>query len=264
MNATTKGTSMAAIDGARILELPDDQILNFDLDFISDGRFAAITACLDRDFPSGSFRFLDVGGGNGAFADRLLEHYPLSRGTVVDNAKVLIDRNAPNPRKTLAHMSVEDMAAALGPDRFDVVFFNFSLHHFVVPSYRRTRELQRRALIASRPLLTEGGRVSVVENLCDGYVPGLSGYLIFTATSSKALAPIIRRLGSNTAGVGVCFLDRNGWRTEMRRAGFRVLDFDPERYENDLSRHKKALLLIRDLRCAHFWLAVDGSRPAGD
>ena len=239
----------------RILEIPDDQIQVFDADFISDERLASIESCTERDFPDGVFSFLDVGGGNGGFTDRLLARFPQSQGTVLDNARVLLDRNVPSSRKTLVHGSVEDMETIFGEQRFDVVFFNFSLHHFVVPSYRTTRSFQRRALVASRNLLTPRGRVSVVENLCDGYVPGLSGFLVFFLTSNKIIAPVVRRLGANTAGVGVCFRDRHSWRAEMERAGFRVEHFEPEFYPNSLSRMKQILLLIRDIRGGNFWLA---------
>lgn len=238
----------------RILTLDDDKIQVFDTDFISDGRFASIERCINRDFPEGTFSFLDVGGGNGGFTDRLLVRYPQSLCTVLDNSQILLERNVPSPRKTLVQASVEDMASVFGERRFDVILFNFSLHHFVAPSYRRTLSFQRRALIAARGLLTERGRVSVVENLCDGYIASLSGFLIFRLTSDRLLAPIVRRFGSNTAGVGVCFRDRASWLAEMTGAGFSVQHFEPESYENLLSRTKRALLLIRDYRAGHFWL----------
>jgi hypothetical protein len=67
-------------------QLEDSQLETFDAEYVNDQRWKIIKAQRDKDFPNGDFNFLDVGGRNGVFADRLLEYYPNSKGTVLDNA----------------------------------------------------------------------------------------------------------------------------------------------------------------------------------
>src|SRR5438876_5406232 len=81
----------------RLVErLTDDQLEAFDTESVNDQRWIPIHRCLDRDFPDGQFTFLDLGGGNGTFADRLLEDYPSSSGVVLDNSQLLLNRNKPH------------------------------------------------------------------------------------------------------------------------------------------------------------------------
>jgi hypothetical protein len=122
--------------------------------------------------------------------------------------------------------------------------------------------VQLAALTQCAGVLAPNGRLSVIENLCDGVFPHLSGRLVFALTSSTLLAPLIRRLGAHTAGCGVCFLDRNEWCGAIAAAGFEVLHFEAEPYEHPLSTLKRTLLLIRDIRHAHFWSKAAAAVPA--
>lgn len=237
----------------RILKLDDEEIVTFDQDFVSDDRFASITTCIERDFPSGRFSFVDVGGGNGKFTDRLLDRFPNAEGHLVDNSALLVSRNARREQKTTHVISVEDMPRYFAGRTFDLVMFNYSLHHFVVRSYSATRGIQRTALRNAVELLGPNGRLSVLENLCDSFVPGFSGRFVHLLTTSHTLAPAVKRLGANTAGTGVCFLDRHEWRDEIQRAGFHVVHFEPEFYQHDVSKSKKRLLLMKDWRSGHYW-----------
>src|SRR5262245_57848087 len=109
--------------------LSDEQLSAFDIDFFNAKLWGSLTACIDRTFPSGDFSFLDVGGGNGTFADRMLKTYPLAKGTVFDSSGPLLSKNLSVTNKR----TVLDDAAHLHrhPDRYDIVFFNFLLHHLV-------------------------------------------------------------------------------------------------------------------------------------
>ncbi|NJO57968.1 MAG: class I SAM-dependent methyltransferase [Richelia sp. RM2_1_2] len=80
-------------------QLEDSQLETFDTEYVNDKRWQIIKEQIERDFPEGDFTFLDVGGGNGLFADRLLSNYPKSRGTVLDNSELLLSKNKSNSRK---------------------------------------------------------------------------------------------------------------------------------------------------------------------
>ncbi|MDQ6780554.1 MAG: class I SAM-dependent methyltransferase [Candidatus Eremiobacteraeota bacterium] len=238
----------------RIKKLDDSQVAKFDHDFVSEARFAATLTLIDRDVPSGVFSFLDIGGGRGFFADRILDHYPRATGTLLDNSGLMLEQNELHSRKTLVLGSVEDAHEVLPRQQYDIIFLNFALHHFIVNSYAKTRALQRATLAISGDLLGPTGRISIVENMCNGAVlQNWPSFVIFQLTSSKVLAPLVRRLGANTAGVGVCFLDKRQWRLEIARAGLRVFDYEEEYYK-PMARVRRLALLMRSYHVGHFWV----------
>lgn len=236
-----------------IPRLADDQLESFDTEYVSDDLWKPIRRCIDRDFPDGRFTFLDAGGGVGVFADRVLANYPDATGVVLDNSQMLLDRNVPDPRKTVMMESVENIATAVD-QRYDIVFANWVLHHLVSPSYRQTQQNIDAALRSMSGLLTDRGRLSVYENLYDGMgIDAAPSRIIHALTCTKSLARLLRRFGANTAGVGVCFLSSNRWLTVFARGGFTVVD----RWLGPpwgVSRTRRAALLIKDVRCGHYWL----------
>jgi len=239
---------------AGLQQLADDQLASFDTEFVNDARWAPVARCIARDFPAGRFTFLDVGGGSGMFADRILESYPEARVTVLDNSQLLLSRNKPNPRKELLLESVERLGAAVGDRRFDLISMNWLLHHLVSPSYGRTRSNIDAALRMVSRFLSDRGRLSVHENLYNGIaVDGAPGWIIHRVTSNKALAALARRGGANSAGVGVCFLSRRQWLKTFRLAGLEVesetLDV---RWKVPWKWH--VALHIAHIECGHYWL----------
>src|SRR5258706_3977835 len=123
-----------------IKKLDDSQVESFDTEYVKEGRWDTIRAHIDKDFPGGEFTFLDVGGGSGNFADRLLAQYPKSVGTIIDNAEVLLEKNRPNERKPLIWDSVENLRQM--SMRYDMVCVHWLLHHLVSDSYAQTRQNQ--------------------------------------------------------------------------------------------------------------------------
>lgn len=244
-------------------KLDDSQVESFDTEYVDGGRWDTIVACIDRDFPTGEFTFLDVGGGNGKFADRLLDHYPKARGTVVDNSEVLVDRNTPNPRKTLVLESVENLDRIT--EKYDLICVHWLLHHLVSDSYRETRENQRATLEKIGELLTPSGRVSMFENVYTGWwVENLPGWIIFQATSLELAAPITRRMGANTAGIGVCFLGKTAWQDTIRRAHLSVNSYrEPDDWIWPLRMAWRLCLHLKQIRVGHFWLQRDDNSLIG-
>jgi hypothetical protein len=232
--------------------LDDTQLETFDTEYVNEARWQIITACIDRDFPQGDFRFIDIGGGNGKFTDRLLAAYPNATGTVLDNSQLLLDRNTHNPRKLLLNASIENLETEV-TQRYDIVFFNWVFHHLVGESYAESRRNIAKTLTKVETLLTDRGRLSIIDNMYNGsLVDGLPSWLIYQATSSKAIAKLVKKGGANTAGVGVCFLSRQLWHTTLRDAGLEILKYsDDEPWEIPWTWH--ALLHIDHICCGHFW-----------
>jgi hypothetical protein len=238
-----------------IKQLSDDQLATFDVEYVTEPLWALLVRQIDAAFPDGEFSFLDIGGGNGVFADRLLAAYPRARGTVLDNSRLLLDRNKADPRKTLLELSAEHLDR-IG-QRYDMVFFNWVLHHLVGDGYRASVAHVDDTLRKAAALLTPRGRISIFENMYDGLlVDNAPSRIIFGLTSSRAIAPVIRRLGANTASLGVCFQSKASWQRILRRVGAQAIDYGEDgRWPIPWSW--RTFLHVGSIRCANFWF-----RPA--
>ena len=244
-----------------VKKLSDDRLATFDHDYVSDAAFAMIRSHIDRDFPDGTFTFIDVGGGKGFFTDRLLETYPRATGVVLDNADLLLYQNRTHPRKRLVLGSGTDLQRLFPAERFDVAFFNFALHHFVGRSYGETRRLQRESLREAGKLLGPRGRISVSEITYNGLLfDNLPSHVVFRLTSSRRMARYVRKLGANTAGIGVCFLSRGAWKDAFRRVGFvpSIVSREPAPSRRLHAQARLFAVGARDVSNTHFWL-----KPAG-
>lgn len=234
-------------------KLADQQLQAFNREHVNESRWRPIRECLDNAFPSGEFSFIDLGGGNGMFADRVLEEFPLAQGTVLDASELLLEANTKNPRKRV----ICDDALQVGKyGPVDVVFCNWLLHHLVTTgSYAKSRENIARALIAVKSALTARGRLSICEYAYDGVVDNLPSRLIFELTSIKAIAPLMRALRANTAGVGVCFQSRETWRRIVEGAGYGIESFWSELSEGAALYRKIQLVALMVKRRAniHIW-----------
>jgi len=233
-------------------KLPAKQTAAFDTEYVDEAKWRMVTSCIEESFSSLSFNFLDVGGGNGRFCDRVLEAYPRSTAVLLDNSQHLLSRNTPHPRKAIAPHSVERIDS-LFSEKFDLIFFNWVLHHIVADSYTTSRRAISRTLERCAKHLRHGGRISILENLYDGLlVDSLPSKLIYFLTSSRMLQPLTARFGANTAGVGVCFLSRIMWQKTIEGAGLKIARFS-EDVRWSFPFYKRALLHLGQIRVGHFW-----------
>lgn len=231
--------------------LSDEQASTFDTEYVTDGRWQPVFQCIQRDFPEGSFRFLDVGGGNGVFTDRVLAAFPRAYGTLLDTSEFLLSRNRASDRKKTVLANIADWRTN---ETYDIVFCNWVLHHLITRGdYRQTRGNISKVLRVCGGLLTERGRLSIYENDYNGVIDWFPGRAIFALTSSIALAPFVKKLGANTAGVGVCFLSHRQWLETLE--GFPVLDYTPDAPWS-FPWWRAVPLLLREVRCAHYWVGA--------
>ena len=235
-------------------KLDDEQVESFDTNYLEHhSGWDVVKACIDKNFPDGEFSFLDVGGGNGVFADRILATYGKATGTVVDNSRYLLDRNGPNERKSLIECGVEDMKAGVGDNKYDIIFFNWILHHLVTRSYSETRGFISSVISSTRDMLTEQGMISVLENCYDSVATeGLPSRIIFHALSSKILASATKKMGANTSGVGVCYLSEALWRETFQKNGF-TIESCVHTSPLSVSTLKKVMCTITGIDVVHFY-----------
>jgi len=244
------------MDIDKIKKLDDSQAQAFDTEYVDGRRWLVVKELIERDFPSGEFTFLDVGGGNGKFADRLLAQFPQARGTVLDNSEALLARNIKRDRKTIVCDSVENLSRM--DAKFDIICVHWLLHHVVSYSYRRTTRNQLATLKVLRELLSPRGRISMFENMYEGWLLKASPvWIIYHLTSTKTIASIVRAMGANTAGVGVCFRSTKAWRRTVERAGLQINAYtEPDDWIWPLKPIWRVILQIRHIRVGHLWLGA--------
>jgi SAM-dependent methyltransferase len=250
----------AVLGMTALKKLDDSQVEDFDTDYVEGNRWTVLKAQIDRDFPGGKFSFLDVGGGNGRLADLLLATYPHSQGTVLDSSDALLARNKPHERKTIVCDSAENVSRV--GRKHDLICMHWLLHHLVGANYAQTRRNQQ-AILRTLPLLmSENARVSIFENNYNGWVVDTApGYLVYQLTSAARIAKLIRMMGANTAGVGVCFLSRRQWLDALERAGLRLLNYaEPDNWPWPLRAEWRALLHLKNIRVGHYWVSLPASR----
>jgi hypothetical protein len=187
------------------------------------GGWEHVKDIINRNFPNGKFLFLDIGGGNGLFADGILECYVDSKGTVIDNSLLLLEKNKPNNRKLLINCGAENLVNVISGKKYDIIFFNWILHHLVTNKYKGTREIIVNCIRDARELLSENGIIIVVENCyVNSVFEFIPSRIIYHALSSKFLKTITRRIGANTAGVGVFYLTENLWCSIFKKVELNV------------------------------------------
>ena len=227
--------------------LSEQQTQAFDVEYIDDGMFNLVKCALDKFVPTNDFSFVDVGGGNGLYADRILSNFPSSKVTIVEPDECLLRKNRRNDRKQLMQSTYQ--SAQLSEAAHDVVGFNWVLHHFVGSDYSQSLAFQREGLERAYQQLKPGGLLLVFENFYEGFFfHDLPGRMIYSLTASRMLRHVTRQLGANTAGVGVSFHSENTWVNMLEQQGFNTLSQSRCYDFGNLSLLKKAVLNIKNQR----------------
>lgn len=174
---------------------------------------------------------LDVGGGDGFLADRVLEAFPNVRATVVDISQQLLDRNRPHPRKTLVCSDLHDFFRSC-PARtaVDVINFDVLLHHVLTPtSFRESRRMQSRVIEQAVRVLAEDGAISIREILYDSWpvLPRRATHwflwYLSTRRLPRPLSRLLHALGVRSQGAGVCYLDETDLNAILHEHGLCVV-----------------------------------------
>jgi ubiquinone/menaquinone biosynthesis C-methylase UbiE len=247
---------------SKFLLLNETQYAAFDTEFHSPGELENKFLLLEELVKDKPFNVLDLGGGNGFFADQLLARFPKGFVTIVDISSLLLAKNRPSNRKELIHGSIESMSNILAGRTFDCITVNWVFHHLVGNNYRACRQNCLDTLMQCKKILNPNGMLLVAENMFDGYLrSNLPSHLIYTITVIRW--PWFVRLAKrffNTAGVGVCFASRRAWQHMFAQAGFDVVAFQRGLEWGGRSfRLAIHLLFLRSISNGHFFLKLRGT-----
>jgi ubiquinone/menaquinone biosynthesis C-methylase UbiE len=205
-----------------LVHLTADQAAAFEVDNHPEEAVQAKYREIAKCFPDGPREILDVGGGAGTFADRLLAQYLGATVTNLDYSELLLAANKPNPRKRLVCASVGDAKSLLRDRKFDVITMNFFLHHLVGPTYASCRTNCLEVLRTCRDMLSESGVLLIAEHDFAGpFGVNVPSRVIYEITRIQAPSFVsLAKPYFNTAGTGVCFRSRRSWVSVLRKAGF--------------------------------------------
>lgn len=188
----------------------------------SDYDVAHILKVIKR-IPKPAIKVLDVGGGIGSVGCVLVETSDKVEVDVVDNSSLAAQHFLHHDKLRLLY---DDFLKVRTDRKYDAIIFRTVLHHIIGNSSRQTLEVQHEAIGKAREMLSDDGRLIIIENFYDPVVSkDISGEIIFQCTKLKTFAPIFRRLGANTAGEGVRFRSLKSW-LEMFRSHQLEVDGD--------------------------------------
>jgi hypothetical protein len=168
---------------------------------------------------------VDIGGGCGFFA-RLLHLKTGYRIRVIDSDKESINQVTNIKNKNISGVLGNALKPKIYGDE-NIVCFNLILHHLIADDEKKTKYLQKKALMAWK---NNADFIFINEYIYDSFFKDLSGRLIFEITKNitlsrigKVISRIIPSLRANTFGVGVRFRSHNEWINLFEECGFSVV-----------------------------------------
>ena len=171
------------------------------------------------------FSIVDVGGGNGRFAEACLAQCRSDVFcTVVDSSDLVVEEVPVSDNLSFEHSDFFDSVVAGADDTYECVIFKTVLHHLIHSSEAQTLESQKLALATELRIIKNDGKLVIVENFYDGlFGSDLPGRIIFYITRLRFVASLVRAFGANTAGEGVRFRSLESWKRLLSEEGFRIV-----------------------------------------
>ena len=171
------------------------------------------------------FSIVDVGGGNGRFAEACLAQCRNDVFcTIVDSSDLVVGEVPVSNNLSFEHSDFFHSNVARENDTYECVIFKTVLHHLIHSNEAQTLQSQKLALATARRIMKNDGKLVIVENFYDGFFRNdLPGRIIFYITRLKFIANLVRAFGANTAGEGVRFRSLESWKQLLSEEGFRVV-----------------------------------------
>lgn len=216
---------------------------------------------LERFSDKKGLKILDIGGGSGYFAFTIKEHFSEANPEVyvVDSASY--DSWSSDCLGKDVHFicdSVENLNQLFENNTFDIVFANRTFHHFIDSSWKKSLHGMSNYLNSINNILKPDGALLIMDHFYDGLIfDTAASFLIYTATSIKnpVLSKFVKKMGGESAGVGVCFQSEKMWKTRIENAGFFIETIE-KRKPDKLNTIKKLVLLIKNARRDNIILAI--------
>jgi ubiquinone/menaquinone biosynthesis C-methylase UbiE len=195
------------------------------------------------NMPSGkTLKILDIGGGSGNFAVALHQHFT-KNGYDAEVSVLDITRYSAWEQYSCCIHFIEgssfEIEKRFEKETFDLVFVNRTFHHLIQSSYSKTIDGIKTLLCAIRQILKNEGILCVSECYYEILLfKGLSSWIIYNLSTINVpiIAKQLRKIGSKSAGVGVCFLSIKKWREITEQAAYEITHVieEPKRFVRKL------------------------------
>jgi SAM-dependent methyltransferase len=197
-----------------------------------------------------NLNILDIGGASGYFAMALYEKF-LKNGCnifVVDTTKYDTWEKF-NGRINFVKISANNLKQTFKENTFDLIFANRVFHHFVLESWSKTIKGMFEIMDQIKFILKNKGYLCINDHFYNGFLlDKITSFLIYTLTSCKLLliTKLCKKMGAESAGIGVCFLSEKMWYNLFSKIEFKV-KYQKRGSELKLKWYKKILLCVRDI-----------------
>jgi ubiquinone/menaquinone biosynthesis C-methylase UbiE len=194
-----------------------------------------------------SIKILDIGGASGYFALEIKEYFADKNCevTVVDNT--VFDTWAEfSNRITFFQSSVDNLDNIFDENIFDLIFVNRVFHHLVRENWKRTIEGISNVMRKIYKILKHDGQLCITDHFYNGLIfDEICSKIIYMISSStfKPILKMCKKMGSLSAGVGVCFLSYNMWVKLLNENNLQIEKLDLTNNEWIRATYKKILLL---------------------
>ncbi|MCM1047003.1 MAG: class I SAM-dependent methyltransferase [Clostridiales bacterium] len=199
---------------------------------------------------------LDIGGGAGYFAKELLRRVTAKDSKVCRIDIYVIDTHRYdtwNDNDESIHFiegDAMDIELICGGGTLDYIFCNMFFHHLLGDSFKQSEMFRKDLINKMKKVLKAGGKIGIIDNINDGLLWDQASCRILyflTATKNPIVVKVCKRMGSNSAGVGVCMLSRKMWHELVNGAGMRIID-STDSEPDKLKIFKKICLLNKSYR----------------
>lgn len=199
-------------DGVRIINEYQKNLYGNMEKTISEWLFSKYNGVIQKYRKKRALKILDIGGASGHFAVMLKEFYfdIDCDVTVIDSTK-FETWNEFSKKINSIETSADNIDRIFPEDTFDIIFANRVFHHFVRENWEQTIEGINEIIKKARKILNKNGRICITEHFFDGFlIDSISSRIIYAISSNKCKAIIwlCKKMGVESAGVGVCFLSK--------------------------------------------------------
>lgn len=214
---------------------------------ISERLFSKYNDVLQKHRGKDTLKILDIGGASGYFALKLKEYYcDTDCDVTVIDSTVFETWSEFSGRINCIETSVDDIDKIFSENTFDIIFANRVFHHFVRKNWKQTVEGIDEIIKKIHKILKKNGTICITEHFFDGlFVDGLSSRIVYALSSNKckAIIALCKKIGVESAGVGVCFLSKKTWIKKLTDNKFEIEKIDESKKERLKEWYKKIMFL---------------------
>ena len=177
-------------------------------------------------------KILDIGGGSGFFSYLVYEYF-LEKGLncevyVIDTMRydTWVEFSG---KVTFIEESAEKLGEIFKKETFDIVFAKFVFHHFVKDSWTKSIKCMEEIITQIKYIMKKNSYLCIIDQFYNGLLGDASASkMIYSFTTCKIqfLKAIFKKMGAQSAGVGVCFLSKKMWYRLFKLVGFYVVGLE--------------------------------------